>query len=581
MLQTARRQRARWIIQPADSHTQSLAAGLNISPVVAQVLINRGYRDLSSAKAFLHPRLADLARPEQMPGITDAAERISQAIRAGRKITIYGDYDVDGIAGVVILVSMLSRLGAKVDYYIPHRIEEGYGLNDEAIRALANAGTGLLVTVDCGVTAVQAIDLARQLGMEVIVTDHHALPDELPRPDVLVHPGISGGSGCDPAGATVAMKLAWAVAEMASNGRRLESDLRQLMLDATCLAALGTICDLVELKGENRILAHYGLKAITQSRLCGLRALIEAAGLAGRGLNSYEVGFIIGPMLNAAGRMGHARLAVELLLGSNPDTCRQIAGYLKAQNALRQSYCTQIFNQACQFIAKNGLDSPDRRTIVVYGPNWHLGLVGIVASRIVDRFGRPTVVLSCQQPDRIIQGSGRSIPGFCLLSGLKACSRHLERFGGHSMAAGLRLTGDDPMAFANDLESYARGVLSEQDLSPRITLDALVHLGDLSNICIQQLESLAPFGQGNPRPLFACRAVRWLSPPRRVGVKGDHLQMAVADQTGALRAIGFNMGHLEKRLLEVDFFDIAFQPRLNTFNGSTSVELVLEDIMID
>ncbi|MDH7599922.1 MAG: single-stranded-DNA-specific exonuclease RecJ [Sedimentisphaerales bacterium] len=580
MLQTARRQRTRWVILPADSQAQILAAKLNVRPLVAQVLINRGYRDLASAKGFLQPRLTDLSRPEHIPSLMDAAGRIMAAIRDGRRITVYGDYDVDGIAGVVILVSLLSRLGACVDYYIPHRIEEGYGLNDDAIRALAQAGTALLITVDCGIGAAGTIDLARQLGMEVIVTDHHALPDELPKADVVVHPAMFGNGPVDHAGAAVAMKLAWAVANVASHGGRLDTDLRELMLDATCLAALGTICDLVDLRGENRILAHYGLRAIAQSRLPGLCAIVKAAGLAAKGLDSYDVGFIIGPMLNAAGRMGHARLAVELLLGRNPQTCHQIAEYLKAQNTLRQSYCQEIFHQACQMIKQEGLDRPEQRTIVVYGPDWHIGLLGIVASRIVDHFGRPAIVLG-KQADGSIQGSGRSIPGFCLLSGLKACSQHLGRFGGHSMAAGLTLNHTDPQAFAQDLEAYARGMMAQQDLGPKITIEAVAPLGEFSIGLVRQLDMLAPFGQGNSRPVFASRGVRWLAPPRRVGARQDHLQLAVADQTGAARAIGFNMGHLEKRLLEVDFFDIAFQARLNTYNGNTSVELVLEDILLD
>lgn len=548
--------------------------------MLAQVLINRGLTDPVTCRCFLQPRLTDLVRPHLMPGVSQAARLIRQAIDSHTKITIYGDYDVDGIAAVVILIWILRALRADVDYYIPHRIEEGYGLNDDAIRYLASARTGLLITVDCGITARQTVELAKTLGMQVIITDHHALPDRLPSADAIVHPAMGKADlAGDPAGAAIAMKLAWEIANQVADGNRMADELRQLMLDATCLAALGTICDLVELKADNRIIAHFGLKAITQCRIPGLQALIEAAGLTTKGLASQDIGFIIGPMLNAAGRMGHARLAVELLLCKEPGRCRQIAEYLKAQNTLRQSYCLKIFNQACQMVEQRGLDS--RRTIVVVGKDWHLGLLGIVAARLVDRFGRPAIVLSNQQgQDDLLQGSGRSIPGFCLLSGLKACSRHLLGYGGHSMAAGLRLKRADLEAFIEDLEAYANKLISDSDLAAKVVIDAVAPLSQFTIDLARQLEKLAPFGQGNPRPVFACRSVHWLTPPRAVGSGQDHLQLAISDHTAAARCIGFNMGHMEKRLLEVDFFDIAFEPRLNHYNGNTSLELLLHDIRI-
>ena len=582
-------QGTRWIVLAADSRADSLGQSLKISPLLAQVLLNRGLDGTTSAHAFLRPKLVELIRPEQMPGVPAAVERVRQAIERGEKITIYGDYDVDGITGVSILLSLLTRLGAKADYYIPHRIDEGYGLNDEAIRSLAAGGTRLLVTVDCGIGASGTADLAAQLGMDVVITDHHQPDAVLPRAVAIVHPCLGPAwsdapayANPDSAGAMVAFKLAWAIANSFSSGPRLAGDLREFMLDATGLAAVGTVADVVDLAGENRILTHYGLKALPQSRLCGVQALIESAGLSGQGLDSYDVGFKLGPLLNAAGRMGHARLAVDLITGTSPVRCRQIAEYLKDQNGLRQQCGLKIFKEACHRIVAQGLNHPDRRSIVLAGEDWHRGVLGIVASRIVDRFYRPTIVLNLADgPQGAAQGSARSIPGFCLLSAIHACAGHLTAFGGHKMAAGLTIDAGKLAAFSDDFEAYACENLRDEDVAAKLTIDAIAPLNQFNVDLVKQLQMLGPFGPGNPRPVFATQGVRWISPPRRVGAKEDHLQVAVTDNTGAIRCVGFNMGRLEKRLLEVDSFNIAYQAQLNTYNGSTNVEFVLRDIQFE
>jgi single-stranded-DNA-specific exonuclease len=411
----------------------------------------------------------------------------------------------------------------------------------------------------------------------------------VPKAVAIVHPrlgtGLADGTGYanpDSAGAMVAFKLAWAIANAFSTGPRLGGDLRQFMLDATSLAALGTVADVVDLCGENRVLTHYGLKALPQAGLCGVQALIECAGLAGKGLDSYDVGFKLGPMLNAAGRMGHARLAVELLTGTSPARCRQIAEYLKDQNTLRQQCGLKIFKEACQIVLSQGLSHPDRRSIVLAGENWHRGVLGIVASRIVDRFNRPAIVLNLADgPHGGAQGSGRSIPGFCLLSAIRACSGHLVAFGGHTMAAGLTVDAGKVPAFTEDFEAYARDHLKDEDVTAKLHIDAVSSLGQFTPDLVRQMQMLGPFGQGNPGPVFATRGVRWISPPRRVGAREDHLQVAVTDNTGSIRCVGFNMGRLEKRLLEVDSFNIAYEAQLNTYNGNTSVEFVLQDVQFE
>ncbi|MHC4558723.1 MAG: single-stranded-DNA-specific exonuclease RecJ, partial [Planctomycetota bacterium] len=322
MLLSTRIQKKQWVVQPPDKRCTQLAKSLRLSPLLAQVLINRGITDTQAAGIFLRPKLTELIEPVQMPGIEPAVHRLKQAITNNEKITVYGDYDVDGITGVAILWQVLRLLGADVDYYIPHRIDEGYGLNAEAIRAL---------------------------GLDLIITDHHQPDLVLPRAVTIVHPALEKSyPNQDSAGAMVAFKLAWAVANEFNSGRKLEPRLREFMISATSLAAMGTVADIVDLRGENRVLTSYGLKALPECKLSGIQALIESAGLTGHRLDSFHIGFRLAPMLNAAGRMGHARLAVELLTSDSPIRSMQIAEYLKEQNNQRQQYERRIFKQACE-----------------------------------------------------------------------------------------------------------------------------------------------------------------------------------------------------------------------------------------
>ncbi|MFC1765149.1 single-stranded-DNA-specific exonuclease RecJ [Planctomycetota bacterium] len=583
MLITAGTQSYQWTVEPADAAASDLAQALKVSPLVAQVLINRGLDTREAAHAFLSPKLTSLIRPEVMPGMAGAVGRIKQAIEASEKLTIYGDYDVDGITGVSILLNLLSRLGAQLDYYIPHRLDEGYGLNADAVRQLAATGTKLLITVDCGITGIESARLAADLGMDVIITDHHQPEQTQPPAVAIVHPLLASDyPNPDSAGAMVAYKLAWACADAFSNGPRLADDMRQAMLDATSLAAVGTVADVVDLRGENRVLTHYGLKALPASGLCGVQALIDSAGLTGKGVDSYDIGFKIGPMLNAAGRMGHARLAVELLTSQSEQRAREIADYLRQQNQQRQQFGRKIFKEACEQVVAGGMNHPDRRSIVLAGENWHRGVLGIVASRVADKFFRPTVILNPLDDDSgHAQGSGRSIPGFCLLSAIRACSEHLVAFGGHTMAAGLTLGTERVECFADAFEAYAQKHLKHDDIVARLSVDALTSLDQLHLAAVGQLQLLGPFGRGNPRPMFATQGVRLLNPPRRVGAKGDHLQLAVTDNTNAIRCIGFGMGKLEKKLLELDSFSIAYEPQINEYNGYKNTQLVLTDIQFD
>jgi len=575
-----------WTVKPADERAAQLAKSLNTSSLLAQVLINRGITDARAGGAFLRPKLTELIDPEQMPGVLLAVQRVAQALQSKQKITIYGDYDVDGITGVSILWQLLRLLGADVDYYIPHRIDEGYGLNADAISTLAKAGTELLITVDCGVTAFKSAELAARLGLDLIITDHHQMPSQaepaLPKAVAVVHPALEQDyPNQDSAGAMVAFKLAWAIAKELSPGQKLDPGLREFMLNATSLAAMGTIADVVDLRGENRVLTSYGLKALPQCKLSGVEALIESAGLTGKGLDSFDIGFRLAPMLNAAGRMGHARLAVELLTSDSSIRSMQIAEYLKEQNNQRQQLQRKIFKQACKMIIEQGANHPDRKSIVLANENWHTGVIGIVASRIVDKFYRPTIMINAASDNGLAQGSARSIPGFCLLTAIEACSDHLNTFGGHEMAAGITIESERIERFAADFEQYAKENLDEADVAAKLHIDAEASLGEFNMEMVGELQMLGPFGQGNPEPAFATRGVRLAGPPRRVGAAGDHLQLTITDGVAAVRCIGFRMGKLEKKLLEREFFDVAYQPQINTYNANTNVQFVLADLQFD
>jgi single-stranded-DNA-specific exonuclease len=569
-----------WVIHPPDDRSAQLAKSLKVSLLLAQVLINRGITDTHTAGVFLTPKLTELIEPEQMPGIDAAVRRLKQAIKNEQKISVYGDYDVDGITGVAILWQLLTLLGAKADYYIPHRIDEGYGLNKEAVKQLAKDGSRVLVTVDCGVTDFDSAKLAEELGIELIITDHHQPDAELPKAVAVVHHVLEDSyPNQDSSGAMVAFKLAWAIANEFNVGTKLEPGLRDFMLNATSLAAMGTVADVVPLLGENRVLTSYGLKALPQCKLPGIQALIETADLAGKGLDSFDIGFRLAPMLNAAGRMGHARLAVELLTSDSEIRSMKIAEYLKEQNKQRQQCERKIFKQACEMVAQLGLNHPDQKSIVLASQDWHGGVLGIVASRMVDKFLRPTIMLCVEK--ETAQGSGRSIPGFCLLSAIRKCSQHLTKYGGHKMAAGITMDAAKVDKFAAEFEVYARKNLDEDNIISRLHIDAVAPLSEFSKDTVNELQLLAPFGQGNPQPVFATRGVRLASPPRRVGIKGDHLQLVITDSTATIRCIGFRFGKLEKKLLEHEYFNVAYKPQINTYNGNSNVEFVITDIQFE
>lgn len=598
----------RWNVAPADERAQELAERLRTSALVAQILLNRGLVEPDDCQSFLRPSLKCLHEPSQIPGMDDASRVVARAIRDGKKIVIYGDYDVDGITGVTIFWHALRLLGAQVSYYIPHRVEEGYGLNCDAIEQLCNDGAQLIVTVDCGVTAIDPIAVARDRGVDVVVTDHHEWKEEglglgasglggeqasvspsptpqalspiLPNATAIAHPRLPSDQAYpNPhlCGAGVAFKLAWGVGQAMSGTGRVNEQVKAFLVEAMALAALGTIADVVPLVGENRILAHFGLGGLKQSKLHGLRALITGAKLDGQNIDSYHVGFLLAPRLNACGRMGHARLAVEMLTDASEDRAMEIAEYLEEQNRTRQSTERAIVEQALQQIET--LKLAEHRAIVVGERGWHPGVIGIVASRIVDRFHRPTIVVGIGED--LGQGSGRSIDGFHLAKALTAVTHTLESHGGHEMAAGLKVLPSRFEEFRAAFIAHANEAVDPAILTPELRLDCDADLKQVTESLIADLARLGPFGRGNPRPLLRCRNLSLTATPRRVGKTGDHLQLYVRGTSGAvMKAIAWGAGALFDQLPAGTVVDLAVQPQLNEYNGFRSVELEVKDLQI-
>ncbi len=567
----------RWIIEPPWQGCQEMAARLGIATVVAQVLHNRGLEGIEQARRFLDPQLSDLLPPETLTGVNAAADRLAEAVRRRERIVIYGDYDVDGMTGIAILWHCLHAAEADCGYYVPHRIEEGYGLNDEAIERLAAEGTQVLVTVDCGITACDQARRARELGMDLIITDHHVLPEVMPEADVIVHPQLGDYGNPHLAGSAVAMKLAWALSQRLTPGfaGRVSESFRELLLDATCLAALGTIADVVPLLGENRALTRYGLLGLRHCRLPGIRALIEESGLSGAKLESYHVGFVLAPRLNAIGRMGHARLAVELLTRADETRAREIALYLGQQNRQRQSLERKLLVQAREMVVASGMDGLNRRAIVLAREGWHVGVIGIVASRLVDAFNRPAVLIGLDGETG--QGSARSVRNFAMHEGLARCKEHLISYGGHAMAAGLRIRSDAVDAFAEAFIAHANTTLTAADLQGRVRLEGEVHLDEMTEPVVNDIKRLGPFGSLNPRPKWATSWVELAGEPRAVGKGGDHLQLAVRQDQTVRRGIAFGLAKCQQALRDHRRCRLAFEPILNEFNGRRSVELQVVD----
>jgi single-stranded-DNA-specific exonuclease len=575
-----------WRFSPFDeSQVRQLAGRLNVSPVLAQILAARGFETPERAGAFLDSRLTELHDPERLPGISAAADAVVAALRANRRITIYGDYDVDGVAATSILWHCLQLAGGRVEYYVPHRLEEGYGLNCEALAKLHERDPAMLVvSVDCGIASVREAEFARQLGLELIITDHHHPGPELPNANVLVHPRLPGTSYPfgDLCGAGVAFKLAWAICTRLGDGKKASPRMREFLLSAVGLAAVGTIADVVPLLDENRVLVRYGLKSLCERSSTGLKALLRATELADREvLDAEDIGFKIAPRINAAGRLGQARLAVELLTTENPERAVMLAAYLEEQNKARQTVERRMFKQARELVAANP-EWADHAALVLEHHEWHAGVIGIVASRVAEQYQKPAILIARTEPDQPGQGSARTFGGFDLHAGLTACAAELVTFGGHQAAAGLRIRPERINTFREAFCSYVaeHQAIDRADLELRI--DAEVRLADLTLRAVVELDRLGPFGRANPRPVLASTRVELAEPPRKMGEGERHLDLRVRHYGKVMRAIAFGRGEWADEIAAVNGpFSVCFAANINRFRGQENVELQLLDWQAD
>lgn len=568
----------RWITKSPDEKLQThLASTLKVSPLLAQLLINRGVTDPHSAHSFLQPKLSELSDPMLIPEMEKAALRLATAIRKREKIVIYGDYDVDGVTGTALLFQCIRLLGADVHYYIPERIQEGYGLNVLAIRNLAQGGAKVIVTVDCGITSILEAEEAEKKGLDLIITDHHQPTKELPRAYAVINPKLSARGFRDLSGVGVAFKLAWALGIVIGGKRKVSPQYREFLMNAVGLAAMGTIADSVPLVGENRILAKYGLTTLRQSTHPGIKALLERADLEGLAISSKHVGFRLGPRLNAAGRLEDAKLSVELLITQCPQRAAEIASQLEEKNRKRQDLQSKILQSAREMIEKEmALDNTG--VLILAGEGWHPGVIGVVASRLVEEFHRPTIIIALR--GELGYGSARSIPDFNLVEALHFSKQRLLKFGGHTQAAGFRIKREEVVGFKNLINSFASTILRREHLQPVLITDGELPLGQLSVPLLKELNYLRPHGEGNPEPLFTAGELTVAGEPSRLGTSGQHLSLFLRQSDVSFRAIGYGMGTLLPQIEKAKNLSAAFRPKLSNWKGEV-IELEMEDIRVD
>lgn len=578
----------RWTVRSPDIELQAiLGRDLKISPLTAQLLINRGLRCSSEAFSFLSPALSALHDPFRMKDMDKAVARIVKAIRGNEKISIYGDYDVDGTTGTALLCLFFREAGASVDYFIPERLKQGYGLNNQSLKHLADSGTRLVVTTDCGITNFDEVMFANSIGLDVIITDHH----EPPSP-----PLLKGGQGGLPpayailnpkqhdcafpfkelAGVGVAFNLVIAIRAKLKEHGHFTNGIPNLK-SYTDIVALGTIADMVPLIDENRILVKYGLEELTAGKRPGIRALKEVSGLNGA-VKAGSVGFQLAPRINAAGRLDNASMGVRLLMTDDDKEAMDIAKKLDGENIDRQKLEKNILSEAIEIIERKEFEIEKKMAIVLAKQGWHPGVIGIVASRLIDRYHRPTVVISLK--DGAGKGSARGVKNFHILDALDACKDLLEKYGGHKMAAGLTIPEENIQLFESAFYGLAEKGLSLGDLCPEISLDSYVPLAELNEKIVAEMEALAPFGMANPEPLLGATNTGII---QSEVVGKNHLKLKIADGGGArpcapalFDGIAYGKGDIHP--VKGNNFDIAFIPYIDEWNGNKNLRLKVKEI---
>ncbi|MFN7977987.1 MAG: single-stranded-DNA-specific exonuclease RecJ [Vicinamibacterales bacterium] len=562
-----------WKPRPCDEAAATrLERELGLSPVVARLLAIRGHHDPEAADRFLKPSLSHLQDPWKLADLAPAVDRLLGAVARRERIVVHGDYDVDGVTSTVILRRALELLGGDVTHFIPERLRDGYGLQPATIERLHADGAKVIASVDCGIRAPEAARRARELGLDLIITDHHEPDTELPQALAVVNPKRHDCGYPDKhlAGVGVALKLVQGLCQKAGREGWLHAFVK--------IAAIGTLADVVPLVGENRVIAKLGLEQLTKGpHKVGLRALLDVSGLAGKTIDAYHIAFMVAPRVNAAGRMASADLATRLLLASDDalaEEAQLLAQQLDAENTKRRAEEQEIVAAAKKAV-EHDPDVGAHTVLVVAGEGWHRGVIGIVASKLVDAYYRPAIVLSIE--DGVAHGSCRSIPGFNVLGGLEACASMLDRFGGHKQAAGLQLDAAKIPAFRRAINDYAADALTPDDLRPNLSYDGALDFDALTPRVVNDLMAMAPFGLANPKPVFSASGIEVVEGPRRL--KERHLKMSLRQKGRTFRAIAWNAVEKEPVLAGgPGALEVAYALEQNEFNGNTYTELRLSDV---
>ena len=553
------------IYQTDENKVKGIQEKYKINKLLATILVNREITEKSQIEKFLNPKRNDFYNPYEMPDMEKAIERIIKAIENKEKIIIYGDYDVDGITSVTVLKSFLEERGIHVSEYIPNRLEEGYGLNKKAVEYIAKQGNQLMITVDCGISAIEEVEYANKLGIETIVTDHHEPGEELPKAIAVVDTKRKDNKYPfrNLAGVGVVFKLIQAISQ------RLDLPEKEYLkyLDIVCI---GTISDIVPLVDENRVIVKLGLKLVEQTKNLGLKAILEASGYSK--IDSNTISFGVAPRINACGRMGHQEEALKLFLSKDGEEVQELTQKLNEYNRLRQETEKQIYNESIIQIEEK--DLADRNTIVVMGKGWHHGVIGIVSSRITELYFKPSILL-CEEED-YGKGSGRSIPGFDLYEALTQCKDTIDKFGGHSMAVGINVKKEKFEEFKEKLEKIAKEKHTEE-IVPILKIDALINLDEIDKEMVESLKELEPFGEANKMPLFAFKNLKIDS--IRALSEGKHLKLTLKDDRNIVNAIGFNLGELSTEYKIGDKIDVVGNLEINSFNGVDNIQINMKDVM--
>ncbi|MCH7589881.1 single-stranded-DNA-specific exonuclease RecJ [PVC group bacterium] len=551
----------KWVVR--DYHKsveEELSKALRISKITSSILVHRGIKTVDTVRKFLNPQLTDFHDPFLLYGMKEACSLIRQAIDKNSRMLVYGDYDVDGVTSTVLILKLIRLLGGDVIYYVPNRLQEGYGLSRRGIDFANDEHVKLLITVDCGITAVREVEYANRLGIKTIIIDHHLPEKNIPEQCVIVNPKQPK---CvypfkDLCGVGLALKLSQAFL-----------GIKDRFLD---LAAFGTVADIVPLVDENRIIVTLGLRQMTQTANLGLQELVQVSSLAGKSLVPHHIGFVLGPRVNAAGRLGDARWGIELLLSENKEEAARLAQKLDEENNSRKKIEFCVLEDAIKKI-QEGYDFDKNSILVLHGKQWHFGVIGIVASKLMTRFYRPVVLLSGE--DEEIRGSARSIEEFNIHNALESCKDLLLQFGGHAYAAGLSLKVSSFEEFSKRINDYGKLVLKPEDLMPSLHIDNVLDIHDITFKLTSELEQLAPFGTNNHRPLFMSERVKIKSEPQLL--KNEHIKFWVSRKPEVLELIGFNMGMRYPEILKYQEIDIVYTISINEWRGKKSIQLQLKD----